>query len=353
MTTKILHFLLPFVLLFSPHAYTQDNTNALLIAFYNVENLFHPSNDTLTNDDAFTPTGLNHWSYKKYYKKINNIAKVIMAMGKGDPPKIIGLAEIECEAVLKDLCYHSPLRSYNYHYIHKDSPDPRGVDVAILYRDSTLRALQYERLPIVFPFEPHTKNRDMLHASFLIFEKDTLHLLVNHWTSRYGGYAATIPKRNYYAQKARLFCDSLFQLNERANIILMGDFNDYCTDESMEKHLQALPLTSLPSNPSNTIYNLMYYFEQKQNMGSHKHEDFWRCLDQIIVSQSLLDSLNTIHILDNLPHIFMPSFLVIPDEKYGGVKPLRTFVGPRYIGGFSDHLPVYVKLEIKAIPAKL
>lgn len=320
----------------------QEEEIEYLITFYNVENIFHPSDDSLTMDDDFTPMGTYHWSYKKYYKKISNVAKVFLAMGKGDAPAIIGLAEIENEQVLKDLCYHSPLRNYHYKYVHHDSPDRRGVDVALLYRDSLVYILREHKVPIVFPFEPQTCNRDLLYVCAQFRNGDSLHLIVNHWTSRYGGYAATIPKRNYYADVARALTDSILSENPLANILLMGDFNDYCTDESMEDHLRARPYD--PQNSQDTLFNLMYYFEGQNNVGSHKHEDFWRCLDQIIVSRGLLYDQNQLHISDHIPHIFNADFLLVPDEKYGGVKTFRTFLGPRYIGGFSDHLPVFIKM---------
>lgn len=324
-----------------PNAIAQRDS--LMVAFYNVENLFHPSDDSLTRDDDFTPEGLYHWSYKKYYKKIANVAKVLIAMGEGSPPALVGLAEIENKRVLKDLCYRSPLRAYGYRYVHHDSPDRRGVDVALLYRDSLTVILREHKVPVVFPFEPQTRNRDLLYALVRFPCGDSLHILVNHWTSRFGGYEATIPKRNYYADVARRVVDSVLSDNPASNILLMGDFNDYATDESMEKHLRARRYS--PSNIEDTLFNLMYYFVTLNNVGSHKHEDFWGCLDQIIVSRGLLFDQNRLHIAGHCPHIFQAPFLLVPDEKYGGVKTYRTFLGPRYIGGYADHLPVYVLLQ--------
>lgn len=324
-----------------PNAIAQRDP--LMVAFYNVENLFHPSDDSLTRDDDFTPEGLYHWSYKKYNKKIANVAKVLIAMGEGSPPVLVGLAEIENEQVLKDLCYRSPLRAYGYRYVHHDSPDRRGVDVALLYRDSLVTVLREHKVPVVFPFEPQTRNRDLLYAIVRFPCGDSLHIIINHWTSRYGGYAATIPKRNYYADVARRVVDSVLSDNPASNILLMGDFNDYATDESMEKHLRARRYS--PSNIEDTLFNLMYYFVTQNNVGSHKHEDFWGCLDQIIVSRGLLFDQNRLHIAGHYPHIFQAPFLLVPDEKYGGVKTYRTFLGPRYIGGYADHLPVYVLLQ--------
>ncbi len=264
-------------------------------------------------------------------------------MGEGNPPVLIGLAEIENEQVLKDLCYRSPLSKYGYRYVHHDSPDRRGVDVALLYRDSCVKILREKQVPVVFPFEPDTRNRDLLYVCAQFSNGDSLHILVNHWTSRYGGYAATIPKRNYYATFARNFVDSLLDACPTAYVLLMGDFNDYCTDESMTQYLRARPFS--PQASEDTIYNLMFYFENLPNVGSHKHEDFWRCLDQIIVSNSLVHESNSLHVMGPQPYIFQADFLLVSDEKYGGMKTYRTNLGPRYVGGFSDHLPVYVLLR--------
>ena len=309
------------------------------IMFYNVENLFHPSDDSLKADDDFTPTGSYHWTYKKYYRKITMIGKVIVAAGMGDPPWLVGLAEIENERVLKDLCYNSPLRNYRYRFVHYDSPDRRGVDVALLYRDSCVQILRSRKIPVVFPFDTFARNRDLLYAVVLFPSGDSLHVLVNHWTSRYGGYAATVPKRNYYATVVRRFVDSLLEENHRAKILITGDFNDYATDESMTEYLRAREYGA--RLPRDSLYNLMLPFTRQSLHGSHKHEDFWGCLDQFIVSDAwLTDSCGVRQIGD--AQIFDADFLLVDDEKYGGKKNYRTFLGPRYIGGFADHLPVYV-----------
>ncbi|MBR4787967.1 MAG: endonuclease [Bacteroidales bacterium] len=313
------------------------------VAFYNVENLFHPSNDSLTADEAFTPTGSYHWSYAKYFRKISNVAKVLIAMGRGHPPAVVGLAEIECEQVLKDLCYRSPLRKFGYRYVHHDSPDRRGVDVALLYRDSLVTVVRERALPVVFAFDPQARTRDLLYVCLRFPEGDSLHIIVNHWTSRYGGYAATVPKRNACADVARACVDSLLATDPQAKILLMGDFNDYPTDESMEQHLRARRYS--PDNERDTLFNLMYAFEKEPNKGSHKHEDFWGCLDQMVVSRALLFGTNGMCIAGREAHIFQDDFLLVPDEKYGGVKNFRTFLGPRYVGGFSDHLPVFIEFS--------
>jgi predicted extracellular nuclease len=267
------------------------------------------------------------------------IGKVIVAAGMGDPPWLVGLAEVENEKVLKDLCYNSPLRKYGYKYVHYDSPDRRGVDVAMLYRDSYVRVLRSRKIPVIFPFDTFARNRDILYAMVQFPSGDSLHVLVNHWTSRYGGYAATVPKRNYYASVVRSLVDSLMTENPRAKVLITGDFNDYATDESMRDYLRVKEYGS--RLPRDTLYNLMLPLARQSLRGSHKHEDFWGCLDQFIVSDAWLTDTCGVRQVGGA-YIFDADFLLVDDEKYGGKKNYRTFLGPRYIGGFADHLPVYV-----------
>ena len=313
------------------------------IAFYNTENLFDPQDDSTKNDDAFTPEGMNHWTYPRFRRKINNIAKVFVAMGEPEPPDIIGLAEIENDYVLQQLCYHSPLAPFGYKYVHYDSPDARGIDVALLYRKERIHILYSKALAVVFPFEPKSRNRDLLYCQVEMNLHDTLHIFVNHWTSRYSGYAATIPKRNYYAQLLRQHTDSILQTNPQAAIVIMGDFNDYPTDESLRNVLAAR--SPKETDNASHLINLMLDFDNLQNQGTHKHEDFWGCLDQLIVSETLLDSHSQCYIENSRAEIFKADFMVMPDEKYGGEKVFRTFLGPKYFGGYADHLPVFLWLR--------
>lgn len=342
MKKNLLLFFLYFIVNQHSILFCQDS-NVYFVAFYNVENLFHPSDDSLKNDDAFTPTGFNHWTYKKYIRKINNISKVFIAMNAYSPPDMIGMAEIEEVSVLKKMCYDSPLQKYQYRYVHYDSPDARGVDVALLYRKDRVKILRSRPVPVLFPFEPLSKNRDILYAVAQFPNGDSLHLFVNHWTSRYSGYAPTIPKRNYYATIVQQMCDSILSENAEAKIVVMGDFNDYPTDESMTDILKTGDCEN-PQHQNLHLFNLMSRFLKMNNMGSHKHEDFWGCLDQIIVSSSLIDNSGKLFVINKEAHIFNTGFLLEPDEKYGGTKPYRTFLGPRYVGGYADHLPVFIKI---------
>jgi len=331
----LLFFFLPFSLS------AQSDSLHYCIAFYNVENLFDPAKDPEKNDDAFTPSGFYHWTYKRLSKKLNDLSKVFLAINGWEPPDIIGLAEIENANVLGKLCFATGLKAYHYQYVHYDSPDARGIDVALLYRSDRITILESHPVAIIFPFEPNSKNRDILYTKALIAE-DTLHLFVNHWTSRFGGYGATIPKRNYYAQVLRNKVDSLLYINENTNIIIMGDFNDYPTDESMITYLQAKKYNH--ETDDGTLFNLMFPFVGK-NTGTHKTQEFWGCLDQFIVSKSLLNNKSGWHVKNGEAIIFEAPFLLIEDEKFGGVKTFRTYLGPKYLGGYSDHLPIKILLR--------
>jgi len=317
------------------------DTTHYCIVFYNVENLFDPDENPQKNDDAFTPDGFYHWTYKRFYKKLNDIAKLFLAINEWDSPDIIGLAEIENENVLNKLCYTTGLKACNYHYIHYESPDIRGIGVALLYKKDRVQIVESYPVSVIFPFEPASKNRDILYAKAVI-ATDTLHLFVNHWTSRFGGEGATIPKRNYYAQTLRTLVDSLLFINRNAYIIIMGDFNDYPTDESISKYLQAKNYEKEAEH--GTLFNLMFSFAEK-NRGTHKTQEFWGCLDQFMVSKSLLNNQNKWQIENRSTLIFDAPFLLTADEKYGGVKTFRTYLGPKYLGGYSDHLPIKLILE--------
>ncbi|MCL2168091.1 MAG: endonuclease [Lentimicrobiaceae bacterium] len=321
----------------------QQDSTRICIVFYNVENLFDTEKNPTKNDEAFTSSGFYHWTNKRFYKKINDIAKVFLSINGWETPDLIGMAEIENVTVLNKLCYNTGLKAYHYSYIHYDSPDARGIGVALLYKSDIITIIDSYPIPIVFPFETSSKNRDILYAKALVAE-DTLHLFVNHWTSRFGGYGATIPKRNYYAQALRKQVDSLLLLNKNANIVIMGDLNDYPTDESITKYLQAKEYKD--ENSSGTLFNLMLPLTEN-NRGTHKTEEFWGCLDQFIVSQSLLNHQNGLQIENKKAVIFDAPFLLTVDEKYGGVKTFRTYLGPKYLGGYSDHLPI--KLVIRRL----
>ncbi|MCG8410629.1 MAG: hypothetical protein MI739_05010 [Bacteroidales bacterium] len=311
------------------------------IMFYNVENLFDTSDDSLKKDDDFLPEGKYYWNKWKYRNKLNQIYKVVLAIGEWNPPAVVGLCEIENRKVLHDLTKNTPLKKFKYKIIHKDSPDERGIDVGLLYRSELFKPLNVEYIPINFSNEPENKTRDILYVKALAL-KDTLHLFVNHWPSRWGGQLETESRRIYVASVLRAKIDSIFTVNTCANIIVTGDFNDYPDNKSVNTILNANQV--FDNIKYDALYNLSACL-RKRNVGTYKHQGKWGVLDQFIVSGSLLDENNLIFTSLNDVHIFDAEFLLEPDEKYFGVKPFRTFIGARYNKGFSDHLPIYLILK--------
>lgn len=329
---------------YSSYSQSDRDNNSLRICFYNLENFFDYEDDSLKNDEAFTPEGSYRWTRYKFEKKANNIAKVFIAMGQWEMPDIIGVCEIENEFTIKHLLYSTPLQKGNYKYVYYQSPDRRGINVALFYRPERFTVCNSNPISLNNPLDTSFKSRDILYVRGIPVHacEDTLHLFVNHWPSRYGGYAATIGSRNLAANILRKKVDSIFQDNLEARILIMGDFNDYPYDESITEYLKA----SIPNDTTisgDKLFNMMYPYFNKNNIGTHKYQQHWGILDQIIISQSLCNSKNGLR-TKNSAYIFDANFLMERDDTHLGTKPLRTYLGMKYIGGFSDHLPIYIDL---------
>jgi len=311
------------------------------LMFYNVENFFDTEKDPTTNDRDFTPGGSMHWTVNRYKDKRNNIFKVIANVGEWDPPALIGLGEIENRGVLDDLVKNTPLARYPYRIIHKDSPDPRGIDVALLYRSDYLKCTGQQFIRVRFA-DNRKRTRDILYATLCTNKNDTLHVFVNHWPSRVGGIRQSEPGRILAASLVRQKVDSIFRRNSLAKIVVTGDMNDGPLDKSLTSGLLALNDTAL-KKPS-ALFNLSAY-KMKEPGGTIKYQGKWSVFDQVIVSGGLLrGSLRTG--VDRY-HIFKADYLLEPDNRYQGVKPFRTYTGLKYNNGFSDHLPVYLDIIIK------
>jgi len=321
-----------------------EPSNRVRVAFYNVENLFDTEDDPLTWDEEFLPEGSYQWTTYRYYKKLDQISKVFLNMGGWTVPGIIGMCEIENRRVLEDLLRFTGLQKFEYEIVHEDSPDARGIDVALLYRPDIFRYLQHDIIRIRMPFDTATKTRDVLYMSGIV-AGDTLHVFVNHWPSRRGGQEASQPKRVYVAEQVRLKVDSIFLLNSNAQIIVMGDLNDGPEDKSVSEALRAASKSDQMESPG--LFNAMHALRFKKGLGSHKYQGEWNALDHIILSSGLLDSANTVYALPEDVVIFQAPWLMEDDAQAPGQKPFRTYLGPRYIGGFSDHLPVYVDLRVR------
>lgn len=307
------------------------NEKSVRIVFYNTENLFDTQKDTLKRDDEFLPDGLYRWTPGKFYRKVQSIAKVLLSTGGWDPPEIIGLAEVENKSVLNALVYRLPLAPFEYKIVHYESNDIRGIDVALLYRADKFKVVFSAPLRVKIQNDAIFRTRDILYVKGLINNKP-VHLFINHWPSKLGGEAISHPHRLAAAHRLLEAVDSLLKIEPASRIVIMGDLNDTPTSDVVRLLERERPLINLMD-----ISDL-----KKSDRGSYKFNGKWSVIDQIIVSEALLKQ-NELHVKVGAC-IFAPSYLLIPDETYGGVKPFRSFIGPRYSGGYSDHLPVFIDL---------
>lgn len=316
----------------------QESEEGIRVMFYNVENLFHPSNDSLKNDDEFTPEGTRYWSWKRYYDKVNKVGKIAIAVGEWEPPVIIGLCEIEDINCLKDIVFNSPLKKFGYQIVHQESADRRGIDVALLYRPNYFELLHQQAIVLKFGADSRP-TRDILYVKGLS-NNDTLHFFVNHWPSRYGGQLATAPKREYAAEVLRSKYDSILNIHPDAAILAMGDFNDHPDDPSMLKILRAKK--TIDEMKDGDLLNLIWQYEFKK--GTHKYDHEWGILDQFIASSGLITGNSGFKTPLEKAQIFDADYLLEEEKDGVGKKTNRTYVGFKYHGGYSDHLPILVDI---------
>lgn len=311
------------------------------IMFYNVENLFDTEDDSLKMDEEFLPEGTRNWSKFRYFQKQSQLSKVITAVGGWSPPELVGLCEIENRSVLNYLTRQSPLYVFGYQIIHQESPDARGIDVALLYQPKSFRPVTTEFIAVDYPVNKR-KTRDIIYVQGILPNHDTLHVFVNHWPSRYGGQLESEENRIFVAGLLKQKTDSILKNNPQALITIMGDFNDEPDNTSLLKTLNAVP--AYDSLQTKQLINLSYKLRYTNNQGSHKYQGQWTLLDQVIVSGALLNKNRNTYTTPEKLTIVRAPFLLEPDEAYLGDKPYRTYVGFKYNGGFSDHLPVFIDL---------
>lgn len=292
----------------------------LRIVSYNVENLFHPKHDSVRMDSVtfiekddyeWTADGERRWSYTRYYRKVENIARVLTNIGEWDGVDIVGLQEVENALCVKRLCY--TLRPGEYDFVHYESPDPRGIDVALIYKKSRVDTLSSKAISIQ---HSDFRTRDILYVKALVDKKDTLHLFVCHLPSQRGGAAESEWKRKIAREVLQGAIDSVYLAFRDPKIVVMGDFN------------------SEPKEDLRGVKNRM-----KELTGTHKYQGRWTCLDQFYTSPSL-DSLSR-------AEIYNAAWIQEPDEKYPDLRPKRTYNGFRYQkDGFSDHLPIVLTVSL-------
>ncbi len=310
------------------------------VVFWNVENLFDTRPDSLKDDKEFLPESIRHWHYGRYKKKMADVSRVIAAVGGWTPPALVGLCEVENDSVLHHLTRYSPLKELSYRYVMTDSPDERGIDVALLYQRDRFKLLQHRSVRIIPPTARHRPTRDILHVSGLLATDDTLDVLVCHLPSRSGGQQESEPYRLHVAQVIRRQADSLIQVRTRPQVLIMGDFNDYPTNKSIAEVLGAVAPPVKPSPLS------LYHLLVNKEPGTYKYRGQWGILDHLIVSGTLLEASARMHTDESKAHIARLPFLLTDDEKHGGTQPFRTYYGMKYQGGYSDHLPVYVDFTL-------
>lgn len=307
------------------------------IVFYNVENLFDTWDNPDTSDEEFTPLNQRHWTKDRFEHKIKMIYKTLITAGNGQFPDIIGLAEIENLWVLEQLISKTPLNTVPYGIIHKESPDPRGIDVALLYRKDRIKPIDYEHITVPKNVNYEFKTRDILHFTGEL-ENEQIHFYVNHWPSRSGGYIETKSKRDITAQILRKSIDSLLIKDPEANILVMGDFNATPDEKCFTVILRALPYPG--NHNSSSLINLSTLWTKRAE-GTIRTQGQWEVFDQMICSYHLLSS-KTLKIIPGQSGICNFDFLLEPDPAYLGKKPFRTYIGPIYHAGISDHLPVKI-----------
>ncbi len=332
-------------------AEAQNQVRAGLIGFYNLENLFDTINTEGVLDEEFTPEGPNKWTGSRYLEKLDNMALVISRIGEDDGwsggPAVLGVSEIENRSVLEDLAAHPLLKESNYQIVHYDSPDLRGVDVALMYRPRFFRvtASASPSLDLTNDEGEPVYTRDQLVVSG-IFDGEPMHFIVGHWPSRSGGELTSRPRRIAAAELSRRLVDSLLAIDGDAKVFVMGDFNDDPVDESMRKILRA---SGKPDRlKEGELFNTMFPLFRK-GIGSLYYRDGVNLFDQIVITPSLLGSdYSSYRFLH--ARVFNASFLLQKDGQYKGY-PLRSFVGTVWQGGYSDHFPVYVIIVKSNSPA--
>lgn len=318
-----------------------DSKSDFTFMFYNTENFFDTENDSLTNDEEFLAEADRRWNSARLRSKSERLAKVILAAGKWNAPIAIGLCEVEDLKVLEMLTKNEPLSKFRYKIVHKDSPDSRGIDVALLYRPELFLPFDYQAIPVMDADDKSFKTRDILQVSGVLNGCDTLHVFVNHWPSRYGGLMETQKYRRLSAEVLKKSIQGLLIRFPGAKIICMGDFNDTPTDDSLVKILEAK--SSDNSDLKGEIINLSSGWMSNE-IQTIKSKFSWEVFDQFIVSDHFLEKNKCFELLK--AEIFNAGFLLEPDTKFGGFKPKRTYVGFKYQEGFSDHLPVLLRIQL-------
>ncbi len=320
----------------------EKKQESVSIGFYNLENLF----DTILNPELilaeeFTPKGKKEWTSERYFEKLENMASVISQIAMDETPNglaLLGVCEIENKGVLDDLVNEKTIKDRNYQIVHTDSPDRRGIDVALLYNPKQFEVTNYKAYPLTLADDTSFRSRNQLVVTGLL-DGEEISIIVNHWPSRRGGEEKSRHKRNAAGDLSRHIVDSLLAINKKAKILVMGDLNDDPHNQSVLERLKAKGDQSKLKkgelfNPASEIHN--------DSTGTLTYRGKWNLFDQIIVSQGFLGKNRSSYKYSQF-RIFDKPFLRQQEGKYKDY-PHRTFGGKTYLNGYSDHLPVYILL---------
>ena len=308
-----------------------QSSDSVWVAFWNLENFYDPFVDSTRVYNEFTEEGSQHWTTSRFYHKRNNIYKAILAFSHQQALGIMGVCEVENEFVLNAVFGMTPLKRFRYRWVHYEGPDRRGIDPAIVYSLDRFQLVHSEAIPYHNPEDASMVSRDIVYAKFFDYRNDTLHCFVNHWPSKYRGELETVDARYFAAVLLRRKVDSIVNAVPEAKIIIMGDFNE--TPDEIGKILNDSLLCNLFANTDVLGFP-----------GTLKYQESWMVFDQIIVTRSLLDS-PTLYCRPEDASIIHDDMLLTDDPTYHGKKLNRTYIGPKYYGGFSDHLPVSLLLR--------
>ena len=304
--------------------------DTLVFASYNVENLFDINDNPIKKDNDFLPDGNKGWDSSRYEEKLKNLAVIIRELDAD----LLGLAEIENRFVLDDLVRQPQIIEKDYRIVHEESPDVRGIDVAFLYNAKVFQYIWHNTIPIYFPDEPEYKTRDILYIVGTVGKHDTLIVFMNHWPSRIGGIEKTEKSRVFVAGELRKFIDSMWEKHPDYHIIISGDFNDTPKNKSLKETLWTR--TENDTNSENFLFNLSATLPD--SAGTYLYRDDWYMYDQIIISSRLINN-DKFQYLAGSVEIFTRPYLYEQEGKYKGYM-FRSYAGRKYIGGYSDHLPV-------------
>ena len=337
MNLKISLLVISGAVLFSCTSEKKSLRREFTVVSYNVENLFDTVDDPKVPDEEFLPESVKKWDIEKYQKKLNDIAQVISEVNLKEMPEVVGLVEIENQQVLEDLVKTGKLGG-QYAIIHEESPDYRGIDAALIYRKDAFQEISHEVLPVNFPDDPEFKTRDILHVTGKMRNK-IVHLFVNHWPSRIGGDDKTEPKRVLAASVLKKKVDEILASDPKARIIIMGDMNDEPANKSLKETLGAdSPNSGAP------LVNLMMP-DDMAGKGTYFYSGNWNMLDNLVVSESVLKG-NRMQVDGQKGNIYSADWMIFTN-KTGDKTPNRSYVGDKYVGGVSDHFPVYFKLIVR------